>query len=388
MQDEKLLKIEKNIWDDFIKNDTDNIGLYVGLSGIILFYDSLFEAYPIEEYENKLLEVIEKVNEVIEVKQDSMTLCTGVAGYGLVLLRLKNKSIDIDEEYFETIDDILIEEFELLCSKNGFDFMHEAMGVAMYFIERYKISKNDKIAAILSNFSRDFIHKINADFKNVLVKNDDNRGDYYSLGLAHGVAGYLNFLLYLHKHFPTSDADIRTALRTCIEFLFSYKGFDDRSNQYYANVYSLKTKNFIPSRLSWCQGDLGVSNALYNTGVFLDDDSLINEAIELMNHSVSLDFKNSYINDFGFCHGSSGVLIQFYLAQKKYNIDYSQKIDYWFEILKEQTSNFEEYPWYSNREEKYFPEMNLLVGAVGLGLTILTVEDKISTNWLEMFNLH
>lgn len=388
MQDEKLLKIEKNIWDDFSNRENKNIGLYVGLSGIILFYDSLYEAYPIEEYENKLLEVIEKVNGLLEERENLTSLCTGVAGYGLVLLRLKNKSIEIDNDYFESIDEILLEEFESFYKKNEFDFMHESMGIAMYFIERYKLNRSKKIEAILHAFAEDLIHKINVDYKNVLVKTDDSRGDYYSLGLAHGVAGYLNFLLYLKKHFALLNADISEALRICVAFLESYKKFDDRSNQYYGNVFSLKTQNFIPSRLSWCQGDLGVSNALYNTGVFLDDETLINEAISLMNHSAGLNFKESGVDDFGFCHGSSGVLAQLFLASKKYKIDYSKQIEDWHKTVKEQTNNFEEYPWYSNREEKYFTEMNLLVGAVGLGLTLLTVENKINTEWMEIMNLH
>jgi hypothetical protein len=384
--EDKILKIEKNIWDAFSKEN--RIGLYLGLSGVILFYDRLYEAYPVEEFENKLLAVIEKTNELIEEGQSSISLCSGIAGYGIALLRLKNSNIDISEDYFESIDDLLLEDFVLLCESNGFDFMHEAMGVAMYYIERYRSNKNSTVVNVLSVFAEKFISKINNDFKKVLVKSDESRGDYYSLGLAHGVASYLNFLIYLKRHFTALKTDISGTLRVCVDFLVSYKQYENHSKQYYANVFSLKTKKIIPSRLSWCQGDLGMSNALYNTGDFLNDTILIDEAISLMNNSATISFDDSAINDFGVCHGSSGILIQLYLASKKYNIDYSQEIDRWYETLKKQTKNFEEYLWFDNRSNQYIPETNLLVGSVGLGLTLLTIENKIDTKWLEIINLY
>lgn len=384
---DNILKIEKNIWNAFSKEN--NIGLHFGLSGTILFYDYLYKVYAIEEFENKLLSVIEKVNELIENQNNSITLSSGIAGYGLALLRLKTDSVEISEEYFENIDSFLFEPFELLCNSNDYDFMHEAMGVAMYYIERYKSNKNDKIANILTVFSANFIHKINTDFSTVLLKSDEKRGDYYSLGLAHGVASYLNFLIYLNRHFTDQNDDISKALQVCATFLLSYKKYDPKTKQHYANVISsLGSDKSVPSRLSWCQGDLGVSNALFNTGVFLDDTLLIKEAIDLMNHSASVNYEDSNIDDCSVCHGSMGIVIQLYLASKKYNIDYSQEIDRWFELVKNQTNNFEQSLWYENSTNKYIPETNLLNGAVGLGLTLLTIENLIDIHWLEIINLH
>ncbi|MBW4359325.1 lanthionine synthetase LanC family protein [Flavobacterium taihuense] len=383
---EKIIKIEKNIWDAFSKEN--EIGLYNGLSGFILFYDCMYKAYPVEEFENKLLAVIEKTNELIEEKQSSITLCSGIAGYGLTLLRIKSSSIDISEDYFNNIDAFLLDDFKLFYESNCFDFMHESMGIAMYYIERFKLNKNETLSNVLCAFAENLIHKIEIDFKQVLVKSDESRGEYYSLGMAHGVAGYMNFLIYLKKHLAPLNTDISDALRVCADFLVSYKQYDSQTKQYYPNLFSLKTNDFIPSRLSWCQGDLGVSNALYNTGVFLDDTLIIKEAIALMNHCATISFEDSAVNDFGVCHGSAGILIQFYLASKKFKIDYSREIDRWFETLKKQTNNFEEFLWYENSSNKYIPETNLLVGTVGLGLTVLTIENKIDLTWLEIFNLH
>ena len=238
---DKILKIEKNIWEAFSKEK--RIGLYHGLSGFILFYDSLYKAYPLEEFENKLLTVIEKTNELIEERQNSVSLCSGVAGYGLALLRLKNNSIEISEDYYENIDTFLLEDFELQCKSNNYDFMHEAMGIAMYYVERYKSNKSPKITKILNVFAENLICKINIDFKKVLVKSDESRGDYYSLGMAHGVASYLNFLIYLKTHFTILKTDISGVLGICVDFLASYKEYDNQTNtKRFYNIVQISSK--------------------------------------------------------------------------------------------------------------------------------------------------
>lgn len=380
-----ILKIEKSIWNAYT---TENrIGLYSGLSGIIMFYDYICQIYPLDEYEDKLLVIIERTNELIENQESVCSLCHGMAGYGLVLLRLKNKNIDISQEYFENIDSYLLEDFESQCKSNDYDFMHGAMGIAMYFIERYKSgSASDAVVAILNAFAEKFIFEINTNFKNVLLKTDETNRDYYTFGMAHGVAGYLNFLEYFKKYF--TSINITAPLRICVDFLASYKNFDPKSKQYYPNVFMLDSKKTLSSRLSWCQGDLGISNALYNAGIYLNDENLTDEAVNLTNHSATLSFEDSGVKDFGMCHGSSGILIQFYLASKKYNVDYNTAIEYWLDALKRQTNNFEEYLFYDKSTNEYTAETNLLFGSVGLALTLLTIENRIDTKWLEIFNLY
>lgn len=387
MENNKIIfKIENYIWRNF-NLETDS-SLFTGLSGFILFYDSMNLAFPNQGFEEKLIAIIEKTNELIQENQNSVNLSSGIAGFGWALLRLNNKNVDIDQEYFESIDSILLEDFELHCNANEYDYMHEAMGIAMYFIEGYKKNKNDNLIAVLNKFSTSFIEKINLDFKNVLIKKDEDRGDYYSLGLAHGAASYLNFLIYLKTHFSELSLDISKSLRVCVDFLHQYKKYDNQSKQFYTNFIPLGDNRAIPSRMSWCQGDLGVSNALYNTGIYLNDNTIIDEAIDLMNNSSKINFGNSGVNDFGFCHGSAGILVQFYLASKKYKIDYDFQINSWLETLKKQTNDFEDFLWFDNSTNQYRQESNLLVGAIGLGLVLLTIENKIDLNWLETFNLH
>ena len=96
------LEIQKNILqiEKYIKKKIDaetRLGLYDGLSGLILFYDNMFQAYNTAEFEKKLHQIIEKTNTIIETDTSTINLCSGIAGYGIALLRLKTKSIDMSE---------------------------------------------------------------------------------------------------------------------------------------------------------------------------------------------------------------------------------------------------------------------------------------------------
>jgi lantibiotic biosynthesis protein len=381
-----LFKIEKNVWEG-IPNE-NRIGLLNGLSGVALFYNYLYEVYRDDDFQNKLLIVVEKINTLLEEVASISSLCSGVAGYGLVLLKLKNTNIEIDEDYFENIDNLLLEDFEEMCINNNYDFLHGGMGIAMYFIERYKSNNGKALALILNNFSNDLINKIDTNFKDVLIENTFDRGNFYSFGLAHGVPSYLNFLIYLKKNFKGLKENIDKSIKICIDFLQAYKKFDSRTKQHYPNVFLIENNIEIGSRLSWCQGDLGVSNSLYNAGVYLNDEALISEAVELMNNTRIISFDESGVNDFGICHGSVGILVQYYLAGYKFNLDFSEDMDKWMKKVVQQTSNFNDFMAYDNQEDKYNNEINILEGAAGLGLVMLTKEKKIDIQWLEILNLH
>lgn len=385
MQD-VILKIEKKIWESF--ENENRIGLLTGLSGIVLFYSKMYSIYKLDDYFIKLNKVVEKVNEIIENEPSSPTLCNGLAGFGLALLHLDDNVIEIDEEYFEIIDSILLDDFTSFNQSNNYDFLHGSMGIAMYFIERCKHFKNENIISELNRFGEEFIRKINIDLKEVLTMetglDDDDKFCIY-FGLAHGIAGYLNFLIFFKINFTEFKSDIDSSLNIGIEYLQSYKNYNHDSKQYYPNVLLLESGKIVNSRLSWCQGDFGISNALYNCGVYLKEDKLIKEAEKLIEASRSISLEESFVNDFGLCHGSSGIALQYYLASKKLNIDYSEDIEKWLDIICEQTSNYEIFLSYKNG--KYYNESNLLDGIAGLALTLMTLENKTESKWLELINL-
>lgn len=382
---EIVSKIEKNIWQS-VSNE-NKIGLLDGLSGIAVFYNYLGEVYENIEYQEKLLIIIDKIDNLISEEIKTYTLCSGLAGYGLVLLALNDKNIEIDEEYFNSLDSILLEDLNEQFKKNNYDFLHGALGIMFYFLERYKAKKTEFLAEILNDFAIQLCDKISLDLKKVLVRKTGFNDECYYLGIAHGVSGLINFLVHLADNFGELKIDISNSLKICIDFLRGHKEYEPNSMQFYPNLILLETETSIGSLLGWCQGDLGVSNALYNAGLFLNDNDLKNEAIELMEGTKNISFKESRVKDIGICHGSSGILIQYFLASLKLEKNYSKEIETWFSVIKEQTNDFEEFLAHKGKGE-YEDNNSFLKGSVGLGLVLLTISNGVNSNWLRFVNLH
>lgn len=379
-----LFKIERNIWES-IANES-RIGIMDGLSGIALFYNSLYEVFGNEDYKDKLLFIIDKANKIITEEDISFNLCSGLAGYGLMLLRVQNNFIEVDEDYFASIDLLLQEELNKQTSLNKYDYLHGSMGIAKYFIERYKTTDNHLVIEVLDKFSRELIEKINTNFEDVLIEPVFFDKTCYYFGLAHGAAGYLNFLIYLKRNFTGMKHDIKEPLNVISRFLNNYKGKNIDSNQFYPNLFILETKTRINPILGWCQGDLGISIALLNLGLYLNEPNVNNEALELINNIEQITIDDSGVMDFAMCHGSLGIILQFHLISIISEMDSANSINKWYDVLEQQTKKFTEFFTFHNG--KYQKETNLLDGIAGLGMGILTLKKKISYQWLDIFNLY
>jgi lantibiotic modifying enzyme len=381
--DEIFLKIEQKIWESF--HDEGKIGLMDGLSGIALFYNSLFEVFGNEEHHDKLLSIVEKINNLIQEENTSMTLCSGIAGYGIMLLRIKNNIINVDKEYFEAIDLLLQEELNEQTVDNNYDYLHGSMGIAKYFIERYKSTKDSLALEILSKFTKELIEKINYSFDDVVVQSVFSNKHCYYFGLAHGAAGYINFLIDLKRNVPEIEDDIEIPLKAIKVFLNNYKRTNG-SKQFYPNLIILEDNSQFDPLISWCQGDLGISNALFNLGLYLNENSISEEALELIRNLEDISLIDSGVKDYTMCHGSIGIILQYDLISQVSDTDFNYSINKWRNILSIQTNDFNEFLTYHNGS--YVKETNLITGLAGVGMGELTLKKHISSQWLNIFNLH
>jgi lantibiotic biosynthesis protein len=380
-----IIEIEGQVWQNF--KDDERIGFLSGLSGVAFFYDAIYEVYKNPEYEIKLIEIIEKINSLVSENGQIESFCSGLAGYGWMLLKLKNKSIDIDNAYFQALDEALEETLLENSKENFFDFLHGATGIAIYFIERYKQSKSDYVENIIKEFSEILISKMSFEIEIVFEEFSIMFNDRcYSFGLAHGVSGYINFLIYLKNTVGDFISNIDNSLNNAVTFLMKYRKYDEITMQQFPYKYNIETNESVSARLAWCIGDLGIGNALYNAALFLNDSKLQEEAISIINATQKITLEISRVKDFAICHGTAGIILQYYLAEVKFKQNNLKIISYWMEILENQTKNYTEFNSFDI--DKYINEKNVLNGSSGLGLVLLTINKKISSDWLISLNLH
>jgi lantibiotic modifying enzyme len=380
-------RIEKHVWDS--AQSENRIGLHDGLSGIALFYKYLYSLNLERKYQTKLISTIERINSLMAENAFNASLCTGIGGYGYLLTTLQEDSIDIGDDYFDSLDNLLSKELIFHSEKNDYDFLHGALGMAMYFIERYNSTKKEEVESILVQFTKILLSRIDKNIENIFIVNEQQNVRSLYFGIAHGISGYLNFLVYLKKSLKGKIINVDTYLDKITAFMYRYrqKDFSLGSIHMYPNFIDIDNGNIKDARLGWCQGDLCIGNSIYNTGLFLKNKTLLNEGIHLINNTKQISFIDSGVKDFAICHGSSGIILQYYLRKTK-SEDYSFEIKHWYNILTNQTSDFQKFESFCDNDNKYINEINLLNGSAGLGLVLLTMDNKIDTDWTRCINLH
>lgn len=383
---EDILNIEHYIWEN-VDNES-RIGLYDGLAGTAFFYHRLLAVSNDKKHSERFVFILKKIDYLINNELQESTICSGLCGYAWVLLKCKSNKINIAKKYFKSIDTILLEELFVFSKQNNYDFMHGAMGIAFYLIESNNCNKKSIIAKALNKFIQDLSLKIQFDLKSVLEKSSVLFPEkHVFVGIAHGVAGFINFLTYANQYFAELSVDITDSLKILIDYLLNFKSNTYHSEQLYPNSVFVRTNEIKCAIFGWCQGDLGVANSLLNAATFFNDKSLKNEAVELLENSKKITFAESKIKDFGICHGSCGILIQYQLASNKLNTSYDECIEKWYFHLVQQTKNFKEFLSHQGAD-LYLKDMNLLSGATGLALVLLTCESDSNLDWLNAFNLH
>lgn len=377
-------RIEKHIW---ASAKTENrIGIHNGLSGIALFYKYIYQNSSEKEYQDKLISTISRIDGLINKNKVNSSLCTGLAGYGYLLTTLQaENAIDIGVDYIYSLDTVLAEELTTYSNNDEYDFLHGALGIAMYFIERYNRTKNAEVSDILVNFTKIFLSKIDKNIETIFISHEKRNTKCLYFGIAHGISGYLNFLMILKNCLNEKIANIDSYLNKIIGFMGKYQNIEKDLFYAYPSFINLENRSIQKAGLGWCQGDLCIGSSIYNVGYFLNDNNVfLKEGLSLINNTKKITLIDSRVKDYAICHGSSGIILQYHLMNKN-NVDYTRQINRWCDILQEQTSNF--YKFESFYNDKYINEINILNGTAGLGLTLLTINNIIDADWTTCLNL-
>ncbi len=316
IHDEKVPSLIRNKVDIIIEHLSNrqkrySPGLYTGDAGPIL----VFALYYLQTKDST---VLKKINEEIDFLQTILSdtsadsFCSGLAGYGWLICFLRDKEIiDVDDSYFEPLDEILKERLIGYCNKAQFDQMHEGISIARYFLKRGATVEVELVLDAL-NMHKETLH-------------DEikwQRWQYaasamqYDFGLAHGMAGIMHFLTKCY------EAGIRQTL--CSELLYGIRSFYQHNIQEYSfsNVFytaGVLVEKYEPSlerrgktRFGWCYGDPGVLSAHYFAARTLNDEKWMAEIVKQMETIVSnRDMERLLVKDACFCHGSSSLAHMF-----------------------------------------------------------------------------
>lgn len=394
--EKKLQEIDQIIQSKY--KDETQIGVLAGLSGIALFEFYYSKYLDIDDHADIGVEMLTECIEKINNGYSYPTFCTGIAGTGWVLDHLEQEEfMDADNDDLLPELDQYIHTFMKTDMKNGnYDFLHGAIGYAFYFLNRYRNTKSDelkeKYKTILLEFL-DLLEELSEDagdgkirWESELSIETKERG--YNLSLSHGMSSIVGILTKLHV-FEDFKERAEPMLKGAIKYILGFKTKEEDPFSIFPSwVQEEKENENAQSRLAWCYGDLGVAMRFWFASKTLNDDELGKTAIEVLKHAAKrTKVEDSLVRDAGVCHGSYGNAQMFYRMYKETGDQaFKDAFEFWMQDGIDRATHEDGYAGYKQWkgvDKSWEPEVSLLEGVAGIGLTILDYLADYDTNWDE-----
>lgn len=311
----KILQDISQSLDHFTK-ETAVPGLLGGYTGAALFYAYYYQLTGKQKYLKKTHQLLERGVQDMAGTALPYSHCSGIAGMVWNIQHLiKAGFVNEDgmDDIFEDVDEILGEAMLTALQQGQHDFLHQGLGIALYFLERgehpqakhYLTSLVSILAATAVKMEdgvswQDHLTGLGAKPREVT----------FNMGLAHGVPAIISVLGMIHQQgiAVTATNDL---IRKGISWIL--KGENSPEEGLIALYPVLTDANHRAltgkqSRLGWCYGDLGIATLLLNTGIWLQDNTYQEKALHIFHHTLThRNSKNGNVHDACLCHGSAGI---------------------------------------------------------------------------------
>lgn len=355
---------------DSRSNVNINMGLFDGGFGILLFL-AYYKRYKNNQIANNAFNYYSRtlLKEFGNSIPSSHTYCSGISGILLLIRYLQRRNmlhIDISEA------EGLLEHYILECmykdfDRQSFDFMHGALGIGFYFIEK----KEYQYVNYIVNFLFELAEKdhSNMKWKSVLYNNPT----IYNISLSHGMSSIIMFLCSAHQ--CVHNDRIMPMLRGAIRYIFLQEINLNKYGSFFP-PFSVEV-SIQKSRLAWCYGDLGIALSLLRASEIIQDTDVRNKAMDILYFSTTrLDLKENNVTDNCICHGAAGL----YMIFRRVYLDtgdilFNQTADYWLQQIINSPIHIKN------------DNLSLLNGISGVGLVLISFLMNDQQDWDSFFLL-
>ncbi|WP_313253770.1 lanthionine synthetase LanC family protein [Empedobacter sp.] len=377
-----LDKIMETIYNK--DNKYDNVGLLSGTVGESIFIQK-YSLLINENYLDKLNNNIDIIYQKIDDTNISSTYCSGIAGVCLGLDYIYQKSFGDDHIPFDfislDIEEYLFEEMKKFISKNDFDFLHGAIGVGLFFLEKVKKGYLDDMKYL--DYLVDSLIKSSIEDEKDVFKWKDKDG-LVNISLSHGMSSILIFLLDVYSLNLENSSILEKYIKGGIKFILKQKLEDKKFISLFPSNYkSLIVEEIKGSRLGWCYGDLGIAILFRKYSEVFNDKDIYELYEQILEHSLNRkSYKESLIVDVSICHGAIGIsmiLFNEFILTK--NPMYQDIAIYWLNKSISMLESDLDSTFFNVLTMKNEKPTNLLEGLSGIGLILLGFLHPEETDW-------
>ena len=297
----------------------DYLSLASGDSGILLFFVNYYRLF---QDDKSLIRIEYLANEthkiILEKRFKTPDFGTGLLGCLWSYRFADNENVlSLPDDFIDkSLEDELFDIFYSGLKEGNYDLFYGATGLSVYLLS-CKSNKNVELAHIVRELSKVAVNDSDGIYWEDKLFNITQSKSSVIIGLAHGIPSIITILSIIYEKGIEQDLCFKLVSGS-IKWMLSKKYKEKNVSLFPSNI--LDNTKYLPSRLSWCYGDLGVATSLWKAGNTFDNELWKNEAIEIMLLcSNRIDLKENAVVDAGFCHGTSGIahiFNRFYLDTK------------------------------------------------------------------------
>jgi lantibiotic modifying enzyme len=360
---------------------------------ILLYYYWLYAKD--DSYLEKGNSIILKVFEILKSSNPNVhSLCDGTTGFRWAVNHLISNGFiegDSDELFLED-DPSLQSVMERDINEGRYDFLHNALGVGLYFLNRNNYESITYVESLISSLERT-AEKDNKGLKwsSMYTVSETTKKEVYNLSLSHGMASIIAFLGKAYQADIARDKT-KDLLFRAISYVVSQKwdAPDSNSGSFFPSVVFMQEDQPVSgSRLAWCYGDLGLGYALWQASKIIQNAEWEQIAIDVLVHTTTRkDPVKEHVIDAGICHGSAGIAhIYNRLYQHTGMEPFKEATIYWLEDTLNKaafTDGLAGYKaWHTPLHGGWKNQAGLLEGISGIGLVLLAAVSDIEPKWDE-----
>jgi lantibiotic modifying enzyme len=367
-------------------------GGYAG-NTLYMYYASVFHQNT--DYRTQADEMLESLVGQLSFKQYSY--CNGLAGVGWLLCHLQtNQLIDPQDNIFEEVDSLLVQDMLKQLKVGKYDYLHEGLGLTHYLLHQLP---NPTIQEGLEEVVELLMQQNKATTTedaywyavlNPLRKPDEATHIGVNLSLSHGLTSIAFILAELYKKDIATETT-KNLLLKLLHYIWSCQ-LDTSFACCFPNVIE---ENVPPthSRLAWCYGDVGMGIALWQVAKMIGHEGYQAKAIDVLLHSTKRrNIVENYVLDAGLCHGSAGLLHIYNRMYQHTGIEaFKETALYWLQVTLDKAT-FEDglagfKTYYASAPTNWRNEVGILEGVAGIGLVLMAATSTIEPAWDEMLLL-